>query len=34
LFLPKGLLGLALKGRERIARPVVPVEAIEEGVEP
>jgi urea transport system permease protein len=34
LFLPKGLLGLALKTRERIARPVVPVEAIEEGVEP
>jgi urea transport system permease protein len=34
LFLPKGLLGLALKGRERQPRQVVPVEAIEEGVEP
>jgi urea transport system permease protein len=34
LFLPKGLLGLALKGGERKPRQVVPVEAIEEGVEP
>jgi urea transport system permease protein len=34
LFLPKGLLGLALKGRERQPRQVVPVEVIEEGVEP
>jgi urea transport system permease protein len=34
LFLPKGLLGLALKGGERKPRQVVSVEAIEEGVEP
>jgi urea transport system permease protein len=35
LFLPKGILGLALKGRERPQpRPVVPAEVIEEGVEP
>jgi urea transport system permease protein len=34
LFLPKGILGLALKGGERKPRQVVPVEAIEEGVEP
>src|ERR1700683_787345 len=34
LFLPKGLLGLALEGGERKPRQVVPVDAIEEGVEP
>jgi urea transport system permease protein len=34
LFLPKGILGLALRGSERKPRQVVPVEAIEEGVEP
>ncbi|HEY6732260.1 MAG TPA: urea ABC transporter permease subunit UrtC, partial [Roseiarcus sp.] len=33
LFLPKGLLGLALQSHERQPRQVVPVEAIEEGVE-
>ena len=34
LFLPKGLLGLALKSREPKPRQIVRVEAIEEGVEP
>jgi urea transport system permease protein len=34
LFLPKGILGLALKSRKPKPRQVVPVEAIEEGVEP
>jgi urea transport system permease protein len=35
LFLPKGILGLALKDRERPqSRPVVPAEVVEEGVEP
>ena len=34
LFLPKGLLGLALRGSEPKPREVVSVEAVEEGVEP
>jgi len=34
LFLPKGLLGLALKTREAKPREVISAEALEEGVEP
>ena len=34
LFLPKGLLGLALKTREPKPREVISAEALEEGVEP
>jgi urea transport system permease protein len=34
LFLPKGLLGLALKGSEPKPREVVSVDAVEEGAEP
>jgi urea transport system permease protein len=34
LFLPKGLLGLALRGSEPKPREVVSVDAVEEGAEP
>ena len=34
LFLPKGLLGLALKTREPKPREVISTDALEEGVEP
>jgi urea transport system permease protein len=34
LFLPEGLLGLALKTREPKPREVISAEALEEGVEP
>ena len=34
LFLPKGLLGLALKGSEPKLREIVSLEAVEEGAEP
>ena len=34
LFLPRGLLGLALRGSERKPREVISVDAVEEGAEP